>query len=60
MLQYNFLFQSPLIKPIITPRFALSCDLELLTALGKLARDSDVHVQVYVDTSALMCFLVQT
>ncbi|XP_043279421.1 guanine deaminase isoform X2 [Venturia canescens] len=39
---------SPLIKPIITPRFALSCDLELLKELGKLANELDIHVQTHV------------
>ncbi|XP_014474611.1 PREDICTED: guanine deaminase [Dinoponera quadriceps] len=40
--------ESPLVKPIITPRFALSCDMELMQALGKMAREMDLHVQTHV------------
>ncbi|XP_015126964.1 guanine deaminase isoform X2 [Diachasma alloeum] len=41
-------FGDPLVKPIITPRFALSCDMDLLTKLGQLAVANDVHVQTHV------------
>ncbi|KAF3423352.1 hypothetical protein E2986_06296 [Frieseomelitta varia] len=39
---------SPLIKPVITPRFALSCDMTLMKKLGKLAKEKDLHVQTHV------------
>lgn len=39
---------NPLIKPIITPRFALSCDMELMKELGKLAKEKDLHVQTHI------------
>ncbi|XP_031834938.1 guanine deaminase isoform X2 [Nomia melanderi] len=39
---------SPLIKPIITPRFALSCDITLLKELGKLAKEKNVHIQSHI------------
>ncbi|PSN46075.1 Guanine deaminase [Blattella germanica] len=34
-----------LVLPIITPRFALSCDMELMKLLGQLAAKYNVHVQ---------------
>lgn len=37
---------SDLVKPIITPRFALSCNMELLIELGKLAKKYDLNIQV--------------
>ncbi|XP_024947674.1 guanine deaminase isoform X9 [Cephus cinctus] len=40
--------ESPLVKPIITPRFALSCDMELMKELAKLAKKFDVHIQTHI------------
>ncbi|XP_048506789.1 guanine deaminase isoform X2 [Athalia rosae] len=39
---------SSLVKPIITPRFALSCDMELMTKLGNMAKEKDLHVQTHI------------
>ncbi|XP_012280211.1 guanine deaminase [Orussus abietinus] len=39
---------SSLVKPIITPRFVLSCDMELMTMLGNVAREMDLHVQTHI------------
>lgn len=39
---------NPLIKPIITPRFALSCDMELMQELAKIAKTKDLHIQSHV------------
>ncbi|KZC07509.1 Guanine deaminase, partial [Dufourea novaeangliae] len=39
---------SPLIKPIITPRFALSCDITLMKELGKLAKEKNLHIQSHI------------
>ncbi|XP_076641594.1 guanine deaminase isoform X2 [Halictus rubicundus] len=39
---------SPLVKPIVTPRFALSCDMILLKELGKLAKEKDLHIQSHI------------
>ncbi|KAG8595758.1 hypothetical protein GDO81_001617 [Engystomops pustulosus] len=33
------------VKPIITPRFAISCSERLLNELGKLADENDLHIQ---------------
>ncbi|KAF9307455.1 hypothetical protein BGZ74_000014 [Mortierella antarctica] len=39
---------SPLVTPIITPRFAISCDSALLTELGKLAAEYDLPIQSHL------------
>ncbi|XP_032673661.1 guanine deaminase [Odontomachus brunneus] len=39
---------SPLVKAIITPRFALSCDMELMQTLGRIAREKNLHIQSHV------------
>ncbi|EZA50395.1 guanine deaminase [Ooceraea biroi] len=39
---------SPLVKPIITPRFALSCNMELMQKLAKIAKAKDLHIQSHV------------
>lgn len=51
MLMYNctrffHVKQNDRVKPIITPRFALTCSKELMKGLGDLAKKYDVHVQV--------------
>lgn len=35
-----------LVKPIITPRFALSVDMEHMVELGEIAQAHDLHIQV--------------
>lgn len=39
---------SPLIKPIITPRFALNCDMTLMKELGNLAKQKNLHIQTHI------------
>ncbi|XP_011693826.1 PREDICTED: guanine deaminase-like [Wasmannia auropunctata] len=39
---------NPLVKPIVTPRFALSCDMELMRELAKIAKARDLHIQTHV------------
>ncbi|XP_072007060.1 guanine deaminase [Engystomops pustulosus] len=36
------------VKPIITPRFAISCSERLLNELGKLADENDLHIQSHI------------
>jgi guanine deaminase len=43
--------ESSLILPVITPRFIPSCTDELLTALGRLARETRCHVQTHCSES---------
>lgn len=38
--------QSPLVEPVITPRFVISCTDSLLDGLGQLAAEYEVKVQV--------------
>lgn len=39
----------PLVQPILTPRFALSCSRDLLTRLGSLAAsDPTLHIQTHI------------
>ncbi|KAG0367985.1 hypothetical protein BGZ54_002883 [Gamsiella multidivaricata] len=38
----------PLVTPIITPRFAISCTSDLLTELGKLAKEYDLPIQSHL------------
>lgn len=35
-----------LVKPTITPRFALSCTKELMKGLGDVAKTHNLHIQV--------------
>lgn len=39
---------SPLVKPIITPRFALSCSMDLMKGLSVLAAKYDLHIQTHI------------
>ncbi|KAI0819528.1 guanine deaminase [Trametes gibbosa] len=43
----------PLVRPILTPRFAISCTHELLGKLGKLsAEDAGLHIQTHISENA--------
>ncbi|XP_063908467.1 guanine deaminase [Zophobas morio] len=37
-----------LVQPIITPRFALSVDLEHMKKLGVIAKERDLHIQTHI------------
>ncbi|XP_020283668.1 guanine deaminase [Pseudomyrmex gracilis] len=37
-----------LVRPVITPRFALSCDMQLMKRLGEIAKARDLHIQSHV------------
>ncbi|ALC45520.1 DhpD [Drosophila busckii] len=39
---------NPLVLPIVTPRFALSCSKELLAQLGNIAYRHDAHIQSHI------------
>jgi guanine deaminase len=51
---------NPLIQPIITPRFALSVDMELMKKLGAIAKEQNLHIQVCAKTSQIRndCFFL--
>lgn len=38
-----------LVQPIITPRFAITCDTKLMTGLAKLAQNHDLSIQSHID-----------
>ncbi|XP_067839643.1 guanine deaminase [Heptranchias perlo] len=40
-----------LVKPIVTPRFAISCSSELLQQLGSFANCNNLHIQSHVSES---------
>lgn len=43
----------PLVRPILTPRFAISCSHELLGKLGNLAAtDPGLHIQTHISENA--------
>ena len=42
---------SPLVQPVITPRFVPTCSPELLARLGALARQHNCHVQSHISES---------
>uniref|UniRef100_A0A1A9VG03 Guanine deaminase n=1 Tax=Glossina austeni TaxID=7395 RepID=A0A1A9VG03_GLOAU len=44
---------SSLIRPIITPRFALSCSKELLIGLGDMAKKYNLHIQSHISENLL-------
>lgn len=41
-------YNQPLVRPVLTPRFALSCSPPLLEALGKLAAEQDLPIQTHI------------
>lgn len=48
LIQKILQLKSDLVKPTITPRFAVSCDLELMTGLAKLAKQYDLNIQSHI------------
>lgn len=40
--------QYDLVKPIVTPRFAVSCSDTLLSHLGEIAKNNDLHIQSHI------------
>ncbi|KAF6206470.1 hypothetical protein GE061_017703 [Apolygus lucorum] len=39
---------NPLVEPVITPRFAISCSMDLLKELGKLAASGNYYIQTHI------------
>ncbi|KAF2133343.1 guanine deaminase [Dothidotthia symphoricarpi CBS 119687] len=37
-----------IVKPIVTPRFAPSCTPDCLSAMGRLAKETDTHIQTHI------------
>uniref|UniRef100_A0A4W5QPC4 Guanine deaminase n=1 Tax=Hucho hucho TaxID=62062 RepID=A0A4W5QPC4_9TELE len=38
----------PLVRPVVTPRFAPSCSAALLGHLGEIAQNNDLHIQSHI------------
>uniref|UniRef100_A0A8C8IE79 Amidohydrolase-related domain-containing protein n=1 Tax=Oncorhynchus tshawytscha TaxID=74940 RepID=A0A8C8IE79_ONCTS len=38
----------PLVRPVVTPRFAPSCSATLLGHLGEIAQNNDLHIQSHI------------
>ncbi|KAM9392213.1 guanine deaminase [Pholidichthys leucotaenia] len=38
----------PLVKPVVTPRFAISCTATLLSQLGEIAKTNNLHIQSHI------------
>ncbi|KAI9009571.1 hypothetical protein BC832DRAFT_530050 [Gaertneriomyces semiglobifer] len=47
------------IKPILTPRFAVSCTGDLLAGLGRLAKDRQLPIQTHCAENLAECAFVQ-
>lgn len=50
--------EGALVRPIVTPRFALSCTAAAMRGLGRLAREEDLAVQTHVSENTGECALV--
>lgn len=48
-----------LVSPIITPRFAVSCTSELMSRLGKLAKEEKLPIQTHINENETEIELVQ-
>lgn len=44
-------FKSRLVQPIVTPRFAVTCGMPLMRALGALVHERGLHVQTHISES---------
>ncbi|KAI8920094.1 guanine deaminase [Powellomyces hirtus] len=51
--------ESDRVKPIITPRFAISCTPELLRGLGDMAEKNSLPIQTHCSENAAECAFVQ-
>lgn len=51
---------NPLVRPIVTPRFAISCDAELLAKLGQIAAKYDLNIQSHISESVPEIEFVKT
>ncbi|CAG5921594.1 unnamed protein product [Menidia menidia] len=49
----------PLVKPVVTPRFAPSCTEELLAQLGEIAKNNNLHIQSHISENMEEIKLVQ-
>uniref|UniRef100_A0A8C2DFV7 Guanine deaminase n=1 Tax=Cyprinus carpio TaxID=7962 RepID=A0A8C2DFV7_CYPCA len=50
----------PNVKPVVTPRFALSCSSSLLSELGEIANNNKLHIQSHISENKEEVELVKT
>lgn len=49
LISYIRSLPTDLVRPVLTPRFAITCTGDLLNALGQLAKeDKEVHIQTHI------------
>lgn len=48
VVEYINKLSNPLILPVLTPRFALTSTRQLMDALGKYAKENDLHIQSHL------------
>lgn len=51
--------KSDLVKPIITPRFVPTCSRQLMTSLGQLAAEYNLHIQTHLSENLRECAWVR-
>ncbi|KAL2091956.1 hypothetical protein ACEWY4_011754 [Coilia grayii] len=49
----------PHVRPIVTPRFVLSCSSALLRDLGDIAKNNDLHIQSHISENKEECEVVK-
>ncbi|XP_076126625.1 guanine deaminase [Alosa pseudoharengus] len=49
----------PHVRPIVTPRFAISCSSGLLRELGDIAKNNDLHIQSHISENKEECEMVK-
>ena len=48
LIEFLYLFMKyPLVQPAVTPRFAVSCSMDLMKKMGDLAQKYNVNIQVF-------------
>ena len=51
--------EGSIVRPVVTPRFAPSCTPEMLSAIGKLAKEEDAYIQTHISENKGEIALVQ-
>ncbi|XP_062398453.1 guanine deaminase [Sardina pilchardus] len=49
----------PHVRPVVTPRFAISCTSALLHELGDIAKNNNLHIQSHISENKEECQVVQ-
>lgn len=49
-----------LVQPALTPRFAISCSMDLMKKLGDMAQKYNINIQTHISENAAECDFVKT